>query len=94
MHVYVRLFGPLRVVVGSGEIELALSGESATVAQVLEAVSVRYPQAHRYLRAPPGGLPPGVRALVADVRLDDTTALMAPLREDDRLTLLMPIVAG
>jgi molybdopterin converting factor small subunit len=94
MRVYVRLFGPLRVVVGTSEIELALSGESATVAQALEAVCLRYPQARRYLRAPPGELPPGVRALVSDVRLNDTTALMTPLREDDRLTLLMPIVAG
>lgn len=94
MRVFVRLFGPLRVVVGSGEIELALGGETATVAQALENICLRYPQAHRYLRAPPAGLPPGMRALVADVRLDDTTAPMAPLREDDRLTLLMPIVAG
>lgn len=94
MRVYVRLFGPLRVVVGSGEIELALSGESATVAQALDGVIARYPQTRRYLRDPSGGLPPGLRALLGDVRLDDATALAARLRDGDDLTLLMPIVGG
>lgn len=93
MRVYVRLSGPLRVVVGC-EIELALNGASATVAQALESLFVRYPQARRYLRTPAGEWPPGMRALVADVRLDDTTALVAPLHEDDHLTLLMPVVGG
>ena len=94
MRVYVRLFGPLRVVVGSGEIELALSGESATVAQALDGVIARYPQTLRYLRAPSGGMPPGLRALLGDARLDDATALAAPLREGDHITLLMPVAGG
>ncbi len=50
MRVYVRLFGSLRVVVGSGEVEVALSGDSATVAQALDGLIARYPQARRYLR--------------------------------------------
>lgn len=94
MRVYVRLFGPLRVGVGRDEIELTLSGESSTVGQALEGVCARYPQARRYLRAPQGEWPPGVRALIADIRLDENTALVAPLREDDHLTLLMPVVGG
>lgn len=94
MRVYVRLFGPLRVVVGSGEVELALSGDSATVAQALEGVTARYPQARRYLRDASGGMPPGLRALLDDARLDDATALSAHLRDGDHLTLLMPVVGG
>lgn len=94
MRVYVHLFGPLRVAVGRDVIELALSGDSASVAQALEGVRTRYPQTHRYLRTASGELPPGVRALVADARLDDAAALKAPLHEDDHLTLLMPVVGG
>ena len=94
MRVSVRLFGPLRVVVGSGEIELALSGETATVAQALDGVIARYPQTSRYLRAAPGELPPGLRALLGDTRLDDATALAARLRDGDHLTLLMPVAGG
>lgn len=94
MRIFVHLFGPLRVVVSTDEIELTLSGESATVAQVLESLCVRYPQAHRYLRAPPGEWPTGVRALIAGERLNETTAMAAPLHKDDHLTLLMPVVGG
>lgn len=94
MRVYVRLFGPLRVVVGSGEVEVALSGDSATVAQALDSLIARYPQAQRYLRDPAGAMPPGLRALRGDTRLDDATALAAQLRDGDNLTLLMPIAGG
>jgi len=94
MRVYVRLFGPLRVVVGSGEVELALSGESATVGQAIDGLIAHYPQTRRYLRAPSGDLPPGLRALLGDARLDDATALAARLREGDQLTLLMPVAGG
>lgn len=94
MRVHVRLFGPLRVVVGSGEVEVTLGGESATVTQALDSVIARYPQTRRYLRGPSGEMPPGLRALLGDIRLDDATALAARLRDGDSLTLLMPIVGG
>ncbi len=94
MRIYVHLFGPLRVVVSRDEIELTLSGESATVAQAMESLCVRYPQTRRYLRAPPGEWPPGVRALIAGERLDEMAALAATLRKDDHLTLLMPVAGG
>lgn len=94
MYVYVRLFGPLRVVVGSGEVEVALSGESATVAQALDGLIAQHPQTRRYLRDLAGEMPPGLRALLGDMRLDDATALAARLRDGDSLTLLIPIVGG
>jgi molybdopterin converting factor small subunit len=94
MRIYVRLSGPLRVVIGRGEVELALAGDSATVAQTLDALAGRYPQARRYLRDVAGGLPPGIRALSGDERLDERVALAAPLRDGDRLTLLMPTGGG
>jgi molybdopterin converting factor small subunit len=94
MRISVRLYGPLRVVVGSDVVELALSGESATVAQALADLVARYPQTSRYLRDTAGGVPPGVRALLAESRLDGAHALATPLRDGDRLTLLMPIVGG
>ena len=82
------------MVIGSGEVELALAGDSATVARALDALAERYPQARRYLRDTAGGLPPGIRALSGDERLDERTALAAPLRHGDRLTLLMPTGGG
>jgi molybdopterin converting factor small subunit len=94
MRIYVRLSGPLRVVIGRGEVELALAGDSATVAQTLDALGQQYPQARRYLRDTAGGLPPGIRALAGDERLDERAALAASLRDGDRLTLLMPTAGG
>lgn len=94
MLIHVRLSGPLRVVIGSGEVELELAGDSVTVAQALDALAARYPQARRYLREGGGGLPPGIRALAGDERLDERAALGAPLRDGDRLTLLAPTAGG
>ena len=94
MRVYVRLYGPLRVVAGSGEITVTLSGASATVGQALDAVMALHPQTRRYLLSPAGAPAPGVRALLADARLDDATALATQLHDGDRLTLLMPVVGG
>jgi molybdopterin converting factor small subunit len=94
MRIHVRISGPLRVVIGAGEIELALDGDAATVAQALDALAARYPRAQRYLRDAEGELPPGIRALAGDERLDERTALAAPLRDGDQLTLLMPTAGG
>lgn len=101
MRISVRFFGPLRVVIGHDAITLALSGDSATVAQALARIVVEYPRARRYLHASVDGesrLPPGLRALRGDAngdtRLDDATAHDATLREGDRLTLLMPVMGG
>ncbi len=94
MRIHVRLSGPLRVVVGSGEVELALAGDSVTVAQALDALTDRYPRALRYLRDTAGGLPPGIRALAGDERLDEGVALVKTLCDGDQLTLLMPTAGG
>lgn len=94
MRISVRLSGPLRVVIGHSEVELALAGESATLAQALDALGEQYPQARRYLRDATGGLPPGIRALYGDERLDERAALAAPLRDGGQLTLLMPTAGG
>ncbi|HZC06610.1 MAG TPA: MoaD/ThiS family protein [Ktedonobacterales bacterium] len=100
MHISVRFFGPLRVVIGRDEITLTLSGDSATVTQALASIVAEYPQARRYLQDSagglpgPSGLPPGLRALRGDTRLDGATAPGAAVREGDRLTLLMPVIGG
>ncbi len=94
MRIHVRLSGPLRVVVGSGEVELSLSGDAVTLAQALDALAARFPQARRYLRDAGGGLPQGIRALAGDERLDERVALAKALRDGDRLTLLMPTAGG
>lgn len=100
MRISVRFFGPLRVVIGRDEITLTLSGDSATVTQALASIVAAYPQARRYLQdsigGTPGasGLPPGLRALHGDARLDDATAPDTALHEGDRLTLLMPVIGG
>lgn len=94
MRVYVRLYGPMRVVVGSDEIALTLAGASATVAQALEAVVTLHPRAARYLGGRAGELAPGVRLLLGAARLDEATALATPLRDGDRLTLLQPVAGG
>lgn len=94
MRIHVRLSGPLRVVVGSGEVELSLSGDAVTLAQALDALAARFPQARRYLRDTGGELPQGIRALAGDVRLDERGALAKTLRDGDQLTLLMPTAGG
>ena len=94
MRIHVRVSGPLRVVIGSGEIELALAGDAVTLAQALDALAARYPQARRYLRGDGGGLPPGIRALAGDARLDERGALAKTMRDGDQLTLLMPTAGG
>ncbi len=97
MRLSVRFFGPLRVVIGHDEITLTLSGDSATVTQALASIVAEYPQARRYLPDSAGqvsGLPPGLRVLRGDTRLDGATVPGAALREGDQLTLLMPIIGG
>lgn len=106
MRVRVRPSGPLRVAVGSAEVEIEveveaaieggmMAGEaSATLAQVLDAVSARYPHAHRYLRDATGALAPGIRVLVNDARLDDADILGASLHDGDVVALLMPVQGG
>ncbi len=94
MRIHVRVSGPLRVVIGSGEVELTLAGDAATLAQTLDALTARYPQARRYLRDAGGGLPQGIRALAGAERLDERVALAKALRDGDQLTLLMPTAGG
>lgn len=94
MRVYVRLYGPLRVVAGSGEITLTVGGVSPAVGQALDALMALHPRTRRYLLSASGAPAPGVRMLLADARLDDATALATPLHDGDRLTLLMPVAGG
>lgn len=94
MRIHVRFSGPLRVVIGSGEVELTLAGEAVTLRQALQALANRFPQARRYLHDASGELPPGIRALIGDERLDERTALAKTMRDGDQLTLLMPTAGG
>ncbi len=94
MHLHVRVSGPLRVVIGSGEVELTLAGDAVTLSQALDALATRFPQARRYLRDAGGGLPPGIRALAGDERLDERVALVKTLRDGEQLALLMPTAGG
>lgn len=95
MRIEVTLSGALRVAAGSARVELSVEGESPTLADALDVLCLCYPRTQRYLRDASGVVPPSVRMLLNDARLDDDApADETALRDGDRLALLMPVIGG
>jgi molybdopterin converting factor small subunit len=94
MRLEVQLSGPVRVVIGAPRVVLMWDTSSVTLTQALDALGARYPRAQRYLRDGAGDVPPALRILLNDTRLDGDAPLATPLRDGDRLALLMPVAGG
>ena len=94
MQLHVRLYGPMRVVVGQADVDLSFDVSSVTLAQVVEALTADYPRVRRYLLDASGALLPSVRILLNDVRPDPDTTLATPLQANDQVVFLTPVAGG
>lgn len=94
MQVRVRLYGPMRVVVGQSDVDLSFDASSITLAQVLEVLTADYPRVRRYLLDASGALLPFVRILLNNERPDLDVTLATPLQANDQITFLTPVAGG
>ena len=94
MQLHVRLYGPMRVVVGQADVDLSFDGSSVTLAQVVEALTADHPRMRRYLLDAAGALLPSVRILLNNVRPDPDITLATPLQANDQIVFLTPVAGG
>src|SRR5436309_1802359 len=94
MHVWLALYGAARVVIGQPHVDIAFDSPSITLGEVLEKLIALYPRAQPYLLDEAGMLPPYMRVLINEVRLDPDATPATLLHDQDRVTLLVAVAGG
>jgi molybdopterin converting factor small subunit len=94
MQIHIKLYGPMRVVAGQADIDLAFDTPSITLAWVIDTLIAAHPRIRPYLLNESGDLQKILRILLNNQRPDPDLTLTSSLHPNDILTFLTPVGGG
>jgi molybdopterin converting factor small subunit len=94
MQVHVTLYGAMRVIAGTSQIQLSFDAPAVPLARVVEALVTTYPRIRPYLLDTTETLHPSIRVLVNNERVIPDSQLTTPILADSRLVFLAPMAGG